>query len=308
MRILYTTMLQQIVESFSEFWQSLLARAPSIIIGLVLAIFFITAGYILSSITKRRLLKNLNDQLLINFIGRIVFLLFTIFGVIIFLNQVGLGKAASGLLAGAGVSALVLGFAFKDIGENFLAGFFLAFSRPFSIGDVIEIEGMIGTAKRLSFRNTHIRTFDGKDIFLPNAMLIKNPLINYTRDGLLRHEFLVGIDYGDSVAEAAKVIMNALAAEGRIEQTGDLAPFIQLDEFGTSTINIRIFYWVNSFDFTGSIAALKTSVMNAVVTALVQNNFSLPADIIELKIYQEGQPIPVSLHTKGEGKAVKKTS
>ncbi len=240
----------------------------------------------------------MDDQLLINFIGRIVFLIMLTIGIVIFLNQVGLGKAAGGLMAGAGVSALVLGFAFKDIGENFLAGFFLAFSRPFSIGDVIEIESYKGTVRQLSFRNTHIRTFDGKDIFMPNAMLIKNPLINYTRDGLLRHDFVVGIDYGDDVVEASRVIMDVLSKEDRIEQKGDLEPFIQLDEFSTSTINIRIFYWVNSYDFTGSIATLKTSVMNKVVSNLIKNEFSLPADIVELKIYQEGQPIPLLMKDK----------
>ena len=64
-----------------------------------------------------------------------------IFGLLLFLGIVGLGKAASGLLAGAGVSAFIIGFAFKDIGENFLAGIIMAFDRPFRIGDVVEIAG-----------------------------------------------------------------------------------------------------------------------------------------------------------------------
>ncbi|TRX60524.1 mechanosensitive ion channel family protein [Fulvivirga sp. M361] len=288
-------MLNDLNEAFVQFWESVIAQTPSITIGVLLLVTFIFLGSLLRSVTKRRLLKNISDQLLINFIGRIVFLIMLVIGIVVFLNQVGLGKTAGGLLAGAGVSALILGFAFKDIGENFLAGFFLAFSRPFGIGDVVEVEGLKGVVKALSFRNTHIRTFDGKDIFIPNSMLIKNPLINYTRDGLLRHDFVVGIDYGDDVTQAGAVIMEALEEEQRIEHKGELSPFIQLDEFSTSTINIRIFYWVNSYDFTGSIALLKTAVMNNVVTKLIKNNFSLPADIVEFKMYQEGQPIPLTL-------------
>jgi small-conductance mechanosensitive channel len=236
----------------------------------------------------------------VNFIGRAVFLIFLIIGIVIFLNQIGLGKAAGGLLAGAGVSAIVIGFAFKDIGENFLAGFFLAFSRPFSIGDVIEIEVVKGVVKALNFRNTHIRTFDGKDVFMPNAILIKNPLANYTRDGLLRYDFLVGLDYNDDIAKAGKVIMNSLLSESRIEHAGELAPFIMLDKFGTSTIDIRIFYWVSSVGFNGPIAFLQTTVMNNVLVELVEAGFTLPADIIELKTYQEGKPIPVSLAGPGK--------
>jgi small conductance mechanosensitive channel len=298
-------MLQKIQESFIRYWQSILDQAPDIIIGFIFLILFIFIGTLLRRVSKNRLVKRMDDLLLINFIGRIIFLLFTVIGIVIFLNQIGLGKAAGGLLAGAGVSALILGFAFKDIGENFLAGFFLAFSRPFSIGDVIEVESFMGTVKKLSFRNTHIRTFEGKDIFIPNAMLIKNALINYTRDGLLRYDFVVGIDYGDSVGDAALTIMEALNNEDRIEHSEDLEPFIQLDEFGTSTINIRIFYWVNSYNFTGQIATLKTSVMDKVLSNLIKNGFSLPADIVELKIYQEGQPIPLIMKSDNKTSAGK---
>ncbi len=288
-------MLDNLINSFHDFWDSIIQKSPAILIGIILLLVFIFLGSFLSSFAKKRLIKQTEDRLLVNFLGRLIFLAMLIIGLVIFLNQLGLGKAAGGLLAGAGVSAIILGFAFKDIGENFLAGFFLAFSRPFSIGDVIEVQDIKGTVKALSFRNTHIRTFDGKDVFVPNGMLIKNPLSNYTRDGLLRYDFVVGLDYGDSITEAGKVIMENLKSESRIEHNGDLVPFILLEEFGTSTVNIRIFFWVNSFNFTGDIAILRTEVMNNVVVSLINNKFSLPADIIELKIYQEGQPIPVSL-------------
>lgn len=291
-------MLETLKSSFERSWYSLIEHIPDIVFGTVWLGIFTLLGIILRYLVKRQLLKILNDPLLKNFIGRIVLLIMIIIGVVLFLNQVGLGKAAGGLLAGAGVSALILGFAFKDIGENFLAGFFLAFSRPFNIGDVIEIQGLMGEAKALSFRNTHIRTFDGKDIFIPNASLIKHPLINYTRDGLQRFDFVLGIDYDEDVTKVTDLIMSALAKEPRIEHEVDLAPFLQLENFSTSTINLRIFYWINSYNFTGSLAKLKTSVMNNVLTECINKNINLPADIVELKIYKKEQPIPISMGTK----------
>ncbi len=221
-----------------------------------------------------------------------------VIGVVIFLNQVGLGKAAGGLLAGAGVSAIVIGFAFKDIGENFLAGFFLAFSRPFSIGDVVEVEGIKGKVKSLSFRNTHIRTFDGRDIFVPNAILIKHPLVNFTRDGLLRYDFTIGLDYGDDIPKAVSLIKQTLEKETKIEHGEALKPFILLEEFSTSTINLRIFFWVNSFNYQHEMAVLRTEIMNNILVSLAKNGFSMPADIVELKIYQEGQPIPLKMQSQ----------
>ncbi|MEQ8472367.1 MAG: mechanosensitive ion channel family protein [Marinoscillum sp.] len=284
-------MKTRITEAFSRFYDSLLDHSPSILFGLMALIIFIILGILVRGLVSKRI--RIEDVLLKNFISRTIMVLFIIIGSVIFLNQLGLGKAASGLLAGAGVSAIIIGFAFKDIGENFLAGFFLAFSRPFSIGDIIEVEGIKGMVGSMNFRNTSVRTFDGRDIFIPNAMLIKNPLTNYTRDGLQRHNFLVGIDYGDNIANAIETIKAVLKSENRIPQEGDLEPFVELEEFGTSTVNLRIFYWVNSFNYTDSLAILKTEVMRNVVEGLMKAKFTMPADIIELKIYQEGQPIPV---------------
>jgi len=289
-------MKEKILASFDRYWINILDRAPEITIGLTLLVIFIFLGILIRKLIVSRLKLRVKDTLLLNFIGRVIFVLFLIIGVVIFFKQIGLGSAAGGLLAGAGVSALILGFAFKDIGENFIAGFFLAFSRPFSIGDIIEVNGMMGNVKAMSFRNSHVRTFDGRDIFIPNSMMIKNPLINYTKDGLMRHDFVVGIDYGDDVAEASKVIMETMKVTKNIVQDKDeLAPFVIIDQFGTSTINLKIFFWINTYDFLGSTTVLKSTVMQSVVNQLLKEGFTLPADIVELKIYQEGQPIPLSL-------------
>ena len=80
------------------------------------------------------------------------------------------------MLAGAGISAFIIGFALKDIGENFLAGIILAFKRPFRVGDIVDINGLKGKVLTLNLRDTQIKTGDGKDVFIPNAVIIKNPL------------------------------------------------------------------------------------------------------------------------------------
>ncbi len=286
----------QFVKAYNHYTEILIDRAPEILVGIAVLLFFIFIGYILNKTVKNRLINRVNDLLLVNFIARITALIFIIIGILICLNIWGLGNAAGGLLAGAGVSAIVIGFAFKDIGENFLAGFFLAFSRPFSIGDIIEVEDLKGTVKALSFRNTHIRTFDGRDIYIPNSMLIKSPLINFTKDGLIRHDFVIGLDYSDNIPEAIRTILSTMENIENIVHEKDLAAFVTINEFSTSTINLKIYFWTNSFNFTGSTLVLKSKVMQQVVKVLADKGFSMPADIVELKIYQEGQPIPIKLN------------
>ncbi len=288
-------MEEKIISSFKTFFNNVIEALPGVIIGLIFLTLFIAIGVLLRNFTKRQLLRNVDDILLVNFIGRLVFLLTCVLGVVIFLNQLGLGKAANGLLAGAGVSAIVLGFAFRDIGENFLAGFFLAIGRPFSIGDVIEVEKNNGIVKALSFRNTHIRTFDGRDIFIPNAMVVKSPLTNFTKDGLMRHDFIIGLDYGVDIADAIRTILTSIKELENIVRSDDLQPFVTIHDFGTSTVNLKIHFWFNTMDMLRSYTTLKSTVMHHVFLALVAKGFNMPADIIELKIYQEGNPIPVAI-------------
>jgi small-conductance mechanosensitive channel len=288
-------MEKELFEPFSQLRNQLIEKFPSIFWGVVSLVMLVLFGVLLSWLVQNRLKKRMDDVLLINFIGRVILIFFIILGLIFFLNAIGLGTAAGSLLAGAGVSAIILGFAFKDIGENFIAGFFLAFSRPFGIGDLIEVEGVKGTVRSMSFRTTHVRTFDGQDIFLPNAMLVKNPLSNYTRDGLLRYRFVLGIDYGDNIGRAIQVVVSELKKMDELEQTPGLEPFVMIENFGTSTVNLGIYYWINSDKKTKGVIALKNEAMAAGLEALTKAGFSLPADIIELKIYQEGQPIPLRM-------------
>lgn len=136
----------------------------------------------------------MDDPLLADFLSKTVKAVILIAAGLIFLKTIGLGGTAGSLLAGAGVGAFILGFAFKDIGENFPAGIMLAFNRPFKVGDVVSLEGIEGKVSTMSLRYVHIKTADGRDIFIPNASIIKKPLINLTIDGDLRFDFTLGFD------------------------------------------------------------------------------------------------------------------
>jgi len=288
-------MKEKLEQAFRDSWDAAIAAAPDLVVALVLFLIILGVGWVIAKLVKRRLSHYSDDILLVSFVKRAINLAFFLFASYIFLSRVGLGDAAGGILAGAGVSALILGFAFKDIGENFIAGFFLAFSRPFGIGDIIEVIGNSGTVKEMDFRNTHIRTFTGRDIFLPNALIIKNPLINYTRDGLLRHDFIIGLDYDDDVTAAISAIMEELEDNKHIVHNGDLAPFVVIQDFGTSSINLKVHFWINTNDFIGSMTVLKSKIMAKVFFRLKKDGFYMPADIVELKIYQEGNPIPLTI-------------
>jgi small-conductance mechanosensitive channel len=189
------------------------------------------------------------------------------------------------MLAGAGISAFIIGFALKDIGENFLAGILLAFKRPFRVGDLVDIGGIRGTVLILNLRDTQIKTPDGKDVFIPNANIIKNPLVNFTIDGFLRYDFIVGLDYGSDYRGALNIIMEAIAdVEGVLTDTKK--PNAWVLELSESTLNIQVAFWVNTFDRKVSDLEVRTNAIISVLTALEKAGFNMPAQVLEIKNFQ----------------------
>jgi len=198
---------------------------------------------------------------------------------------VGLGDIAGGLAAGAGLSAIVIGLAFKDIGENFMAGILLAFRRPFRVGDTIEVEDTIGNVVALDMRITQVKTFDGKDVFIPNSLLIKDQLINYTIDGFLRQDFIVGVDYQTDLTKAITIILDTVSDVSGILQE-DKKPTVVVSSLDSSSIALQVFYWLDTFDKSISGLKIKTMAIQRTLKALEEGDIYMPGDIMEIKNYQ----------------------
>ena len=163
------------LESLQKEWLRFLHFLPRILAALLVLGIAVWLGRKLGRAVLPLLSRTSFSKVHKSFFLNTVIWLFTLVGLIIALNILGLEKAAVSLLAGGGITAVVLGFAFREIGENFLAGFFLAFSRPFNIGDTIQSGDFVGEVKDIELRNTHIRTNDGRDIFIPSSQLFNQP-------------------------------------------------------------------------------------------------------------------------------------
>ncbi|HKK73533.1 MAG TPA: mechanosensitive ion channel domain-containing protein [Saprospiraceae bacterium] len=286
------------MEKFSQFYQDMIRYFESNYLNLGATLLFLILGFLISGFIQRkvrgRLAKKSPNHLTANFTSQIVgFILKTI---VIFttLYLLGLNSFTNKLLAGAGLLTFVIGFALKDIGENFLSGIILAFKSPFRLDDLIEVNGIIGHVRDISIRETMVKTPDGKDVFLPNSMILKSPLFNYTIDGFLRYEFTLGIAYEDNPTEAIKLILETVnKVEGILK--GDKKPGITIDELATNTININVKFWIDTFQSTRRSLhnSIRSQVINDVVAVLLEKGYGLPANIIELKNYASPDHINV---------------
>lgn len=264
-------------ESFSQVLNKTLSSAPAILGGLLALAFFIGLGLLASRGLKRLLGARATSTKKLRLVMRLSRWLFYAIGIVIALHIMGLTKVASGVLAAGGVITVVLGFAFREIGENLLAGLFMSFSRSFDVGDMVESNGIQGVVKHINIRDIHVRTEGGIDIFIPSAIIFKNPLSNYTRDGLRRPSFKIGIDYADNLKQARDLLLRTTSSiEGVIE---DPAPAVILSEFSDNYVQIEVQFWINTFSKRSNLGSIKTEVMNACHTVLRENGFTFSSEV-----------------------------
>ena len=280
----------------TQFYNDAIAYFHLNYLNLGATILFLIIGFIVSNLIQRklrlRLMHKSPNRITAHFTSQIVGFFLKSIVILSTLYLLELSSLTNKLLAGAGLLTFVIGFALKDIGENFLAGIILAFKSPFKLDDLIEVNGIIGHVKDISIRETLIKTPDGKDVFLPNGIILKNPLFNYTLDGFLRYEFIVGIAYENNPTEAIELMLKTVNnVEGVLK--GDKKPTVTINELGTNSINIQIQFWVDTLKSTRRSAhnTIRSQVMSDVVAALIKNGYSLPANILELKNYDSSNKV-----------------
>ena len=286
---------QHLIHSLNELWLAFARQLPTIIF----AIIIIAVGFLLSikltELFHRVISRKTDDKIMANFLVKsIKILLITLF-VMYALNVAGLEGIAGGILAAAGASTIILGFAFKDIGENFISGIILSFNRPFNENDTVLIGDVFGKVKDIKFRYTKLRTFDGRDVYIPNSDVIKNPVYNYTEDGFFRFDFLVGIAYENDIEAAEKLIMNKLQNISCVYDDETHPCYVTTDSLEVSTVNLKVHFWVETKEYGREALAKKGHVISQIKAALLKEGFSLPASIQEIKLYDTQKNIPLIL-------------
>lgn len=274
--------LDDLLESLIIYYEKVLTLLPKLVVGILLLSAFWWVGRKIQKLVKNRLTRTLDDALLRDFIARLSKFILISIGFLVFLKVVGLGDAAASLLATAGVSAFIIGFAFKDIGENFLAGVVMAFNRPFTVGDIIETNGITGTITAMSLRATLVKTFDGKDAYIPNALILKNPLKNYTLDGFLRYDFQLDLNYDADFKKATEVVFDVLKdIPGILHDTKQ--PDVTISGMDGNRMTLTVYFWINTNDKSVGVFKIRRDAISACVAALSAEGIRIPGWKIQLE-------------------------
>lgn len=293
MIILLQTASETISKSVQNYYFELLDILPRIALGILVIVVGVLIAKLLTSIYKKRILKKAEDPLMARFLVQAIKIIFVLISILLALEVAGLSGVAAGILTAAGGAAIILGFAFQDIGKNFLAGIILAFNRPFNVNDTIMVGELFGKVKALNFRYTHIKTSDGRDIFVPNSDVLTKAVENYTADGYFRNEFIVGIGYEDHIEDAKAAIQDILDNHPEIVHDDVHDNFVIENELSASTVNLKVFFWVETLDYRKSSRVLRGLIIKQVKELLDEKGFNLPANITELKLYKNEEDIPL---------------
>ena len=230
--------------------------------------------------------RTFEANLLRNVMARGTGVLVFLFGVYIILRVSGLTQLALTVVGGTGLIGLAVGIAFRDITENFLASVFLSLQRPFATGDLIEVTSVTGYVQQLNVRTTILMTLDGNLVQIPNATVYKSNLRNFTTNANRREDFIVGIGYDDSINEAQEIARKVLADHPAV--LNDPEPSVLADSLGTSTVNLRVYFWLNGREH--SWLKVRSSVIRLVKLAFQQHSISMPDEAREV-VFPKGIPV-----------------
>lgn len=281
----------EFINEVNVFWKEFIHILPKAIIAFVIFILFLFLSGKVSNLVKNRLVFRTKDPLLSGFISKITKWIVSIIGFVVCMEILGFATLAGGIVTGAGLSAVILGFAFKNIGENFLSGLLLAFNRPFNTGDLIQVEGYSGKITSMDFRTTNIETFDGQNVFIPNSMIINNPLINYTYDSKRRIDFTIQVDYTNDLDKAKKIILNSIKKVKDV--LDEPKPMVIVDELTTS-MSIKSFFWIDTKISESSLPEIKSNVIELSRSELNEEGIFI-TDVTQIKIMND--PVNVVLDT-----------
>jgi small-conductance mechanosensitive channel len=285
--------MEILLESLTEQWQGLVRLSPRILMAVLVLAVFIWIGRLLGRAIVHFLRRGNFKPTHRNFFRNLTAWLLGMIGLITGLNILGLRGLAASLAAGGGVTAIVIGFAFREIGENFLAGFFLAFSRPFEVGDLVQSGELQGTVRSIEMRSTHVRTADGRDIFIPSSQIFNNALINYTKDGLRRLSFQVGIDYADNSEEARQTLLEAVSGTDNVLR--DPRPGVNMSALAPQYVELEIFFWIDTFQKGVDLAGVRNEVIERCRCALMAGDYIVSSNVTSNVALGGFKPLEVSV-------------
>ncbi|WP_024590712.1 MULTISPECIES: mechanosensitive ion channel family protein [unclassified Pseudoalteromonas] len=265
-----------IEEKLGGWFDVVISHIPNFIVAILIAIVFSILARFAGKLMKNVLRRSLDSTQIADLMASIFKVIVLCIGLFIALDFVGLKGTVTSLLAGAGIVGLAIGFAFQDMTENLIAGIAMGIRKPFKAGDVVESDDVFGSIHSINLRNTLIESFYGQLILVPNKVLFRNVLKNYSTLGVRRIEVPVGISYGDDIDKAKDAIVKKINEFDFVIRKDETA--VYAEGFGSSSINLLVWFWIK-YPGEPDFMTVRHKGIVAVKQALDEADISIPFPI-----------------------------
>ena len=255
--------------------QTLIEARERIAVGLAVAVVAWLLGRGIGWGVRRRYTR-LARPSFANVMSRVSAIVLTILGLLAALTIIFPTVKPVNVLGSLGIFSIAIGFAFRDILENLLAGILLLFRAPFRTGDEVDIEGTRGAVQEINLRETVVRTYDGRRVLIPNSTVYKNAIVVQTAYSAVRTEAVVGVAYGTDLDTARQLALDTMReVEGVADQP---PPAVLVGELAASTINLELLWWTGPEQ--AQVRRTRDRVLAAVVAAYDDAEIEMPTDIV----------------------------
>ncbi len=267
---------------------SFLNQAVDLVVGYGLdvlgALAILIVGSIVAGWARRSVLRVLNrvprvDETLKPVIASIVRYGILVFVLIAVLAQFGVQTTSIIALLAAG--GLAVGLALQGTLQNIAAGIMLLFLRPFRVGDYIDAEGLSGTIDEIGLFTTHMLTYNGIYLEVPNAKLWNRAILNYSRVEARRLDVVIGISYGDDIDKAQAVLLELMTSDSRAN--AEPAPQVLVKELADNSVNLDLRCWAAGGDYW----ALLFDLNKAIKQRLDAEGITIPFPQRDVHLFEE---------------------
>ena len=246
---------------------------------LAIAILIVALAWWIGQVVSRRPANWLRDRsrnpYMDGLVRRVLQAVILLLGILLALNLLGATALIGAVLGSAGVVGLAFGFAFKDVAENYISGVLLSLRRPFAPGDRLMIDKYEGKVVALTSRTTLLMTLDGNHLSLPNAMVFKSVVLNYSVNPKRRFDVMLPVDTSQSIRRAQELALQALAKVDGV--LTDPAPSWVADGYSAKGIDLRFYGWIDQRD--SDLNKVRSEALRAIKGAFGHNGVIGPETV-----------------------------
>ncbi|MDD4351459.1 MAG: mechanosensitive ion channel family protein [Candidatus Gracilibacteria bacterium] len=263
-----------ITEFLTRAWEMF----PYFIVAVIVMFFSVFFAKVARAMAKKTLMKSGGHEGASSIVGKSAYALSIVLGATISLKILGIDIS---FITGAVVFGL--GFAMKDIIENYISGIMILLQQPFKIGDIVKAGSVTGRVEEIEARTTFIRVFDGQRVVVPNSQMLSETLTNYSTYPERRITILVGVAYDTDLNKAVEAVLGLLTADKNV--LNKPKPAVLVSAFEDSSIKLTIRFWVDS---TLTNFLKKQSAITLQIQELFQKEgISIPFPIVALDTDQQ---------------------